>query len=74
MLLSGNTDVAFPSMTATTTPAACLPTPAIAAATTNTAAVPTIRAASTADASTVANVATPTTSQRRRTSPQYHSA
>jgi hypothetical protein len=36
MLLSGNAEVAFPSTTATTTPAASLPTPATAATTSNT--------------------------------------
>jgi hypothetical protein len=35
MLLSGNPEVAFPSTTATTTPAVSLPTPATAAATSN---------------------------------------
>jgi hypothetical protein len=39
MLLSGNADVGFPSTNATTTPAANLRTPAIAAAASNTAAV-----------------------------------
>jgi hypothetical protein len=44
MLLSGNAEVAFPSTTATTTPAAKLPTPATAAASSNAAAVATYAA------------------------------
>jgi hypothetical protein len=39
MLMSGNAEVAFPSTTVTTTPAASLPTPTIAAATSNATAV-----------------------------------
>jgi hypothetical protein len=74
MLLSGNPEVAFPSTTATTTPAVNLPTPAIADATSNaaTAAVTVTAtwAASTAGASAVANVATPSTAcQKRKTCP-----
>jgi hypothetical protein len=44
MLVSGNAEVAFPSTAATTAPAANLPTPAIAAATSNTSAVATTAA------------------------------
>jgi hypothetical protein len=59
MLLSGNPEVAFPSATATTTPAfTSLPTSAAAAAT---------RAASTASASAAANVTTPASGQKRKT-------
>jgi hypothetical protein len=78
MLLSGNPQVAFSSTTATTTPAANLPTtPATADADADatfnaaTAAVTVTAtcAASTAGASAVANVATPTACQKRKTCP-----
>jgi hypothetical protein len=58
MLLSGNLEVAFPSVTATSTPAsASLPTSATAVAT---------RAASTSSASVAANVAAPDSGQKRK--------
>jgi hypothetical protein len=67
MLLSGNPEVAFPSTTAN------LPTPATADATSNaataTATVTATRDASTAGASDVAKVATPTACQKRKTCP-----
>jgi hypothetical protein len=78
MLLSGNAEIAFPSTTATTTPAANLPTPSnAAAATSNTAAiaittavtVTAIRAASTTDASAVDIVAPRTTCRKRTARP-----
>jgi hypothetical protein len=75
MLLSGNPEVAFPSTTATTTPAANPPTPTTAdtTSTANAAAVaaisPTTGAASTLSVSAVANVATPTACQKRKTCP-----
>jgi hypothetical protein len=73
MLLSGNPDVAFSSTTATTTPAANLPTPASADATFNAATAAVTAAANwtalTAGASNVANVATPTACQKRKTCP-----
>jgi hypothetical protein len=74
MLISGNPEVAFPSMTATMTAAATnLPTAAIASATSNsTAAVFTVaasRAASTTGASGTANVATSTACQKRKARP-----
>jgi hypothetical protein len=84
MLLSGNAEIAFPSTTATTTPAANLPTPtpAPAAATSNTAVTATAtaavtvtvtvtasRAASTTGTATAANVATPTACHKRKARP-----
>jgi hypothetical protein len=74
MLLSGNAEVAFPSTTATTTPATSLPVPSTAAATSNTAAVAVTttvtaaitRAASGTGTSDGDNVATPTASQKRK--------
>jgi hypothetical protein len=66
MLLSGNAELAFPATTATTTPAASLPTPAIASATLNTdgactvATATVIRAASSTGGSAVDSAATPT--------------
>jgi hypothetical protein len=76
MLLSGNAEVAFPSTTATTTPAASLPTPATTAATSDAAApvaaaVTATRAASATDtsASASANFATSTAHQKRKARP-----
>jgi hypothetical protein len=74
MLLSGNAEVAFPSTTATTTPATNLPTPSTAGATSNTAAVAVTtavtatitRAASGTGTSDAGNVAPPTASQKRK--------
>jgi hypothetical protein len=64
MLLSGNSEVAFPSTTATTTAAASLPTPANVAATENVA--PVVATASTTDASSVVASAT---GQKRKAFP-----
>jgi hypothetical protein len=71
MLLSGNAEVVFPSTTATTT-AASLPTPAMAAASSNTAAaipVTATRAASSTGASALDIVAIPSASQKRMAHP-----
>jgi hypothetical protein len=73
MLLSGNAEVVFPSTTATTMPAANLPTPATAAATSNAAAVAATAsatvtatpAASTISAFATANVAAPSADRKR---------
>jgi hypothetical protein len=76
MMLSENAEVAFPSTTVTTTPAANLPTAATAAATSNAAPVAATAAVSvtatlapsTTDASAAsATVATPTAHQKRKT-------
>jgi hypothetical protein len=77
ILLSGNAEVAFPSTSAATAPAASLPTPAIAAATSNISAiaaaavvtVPAIRIASTFSISAVDIIASPTTCQKRKARP-----
>jgi hypothetical protein len=66
MLLSGNAEVAFPSTTATTTPAANLPTPATAAATEN---VARVIATTSATATYSSNVAVPITGQKRKACP-----
>jgi hypothetical protein len=70
MLLSGNPEVAFPSMTAKTTMATNLPTPATATATSNAAAVAATVAATLADFTTGVSVAdyvaTPTVCQKRK--------
>jgi hypothetical protein len=82
MLLSGNAEVAFPSTTATITPATNLPTPTIGAASANaaaiaataadlttTATVTDTRAASTSGASAGAVAAAPTACQKRKARP-----
>jgi hypothetical protein len=81
MLLSGNTEVAFPSTTVTTTPTANLPTPATAAATSNVASVvatgvvtrdASSRVASSTGSSAVDIVATPNVGRKRKARPQSH--
>jgi hypothetical protein len=78
MLLSGNTEVAFRSTNATTTLAASLPTPAIAAAALNTADIAVTAAAVTVTATRAASstvtsaadiVPTPTACQKRKVCP-----
>jgi hypothetical protein len=69
MLLSGNAEVAFPSTTAKTTPAARLPTPATAAAPVNVAPAAASRTCSTTDTSAAGNVATSTACQKRKARP-----
>jgi hypothetical protein len=72
MLLSGNAEVAFPPTTATTIPAANLPTPTSTAAATSNAATVTVsapRVASAISASAATHVATPTADRKRRANP-----
>jgi hypothetical protein len=78
ILISGNAEVAFPSTTATTTPAANLPTPGVAAATSNidasiaTTAAVTVTAtqsSSTTGASPATDFSTPTAHPKRKVRP-----